>query len=68
MNRGHEEAKTGSPFTERRYLTVPQVAAVLQVSTDWVYTHWRKLGGMKLGGKIRFLDSKIGERINQEFN
>jgi len=63
MNRGHEEVRTGGAFTETSYLTVSQVAAVLHVSADWVYSNWRKLGGIKLGGMIRFIENEIGERI-----
>lgn len=47
-------------------LTVKQVATWLQVSPKWVYRHWRKLGGVKLIGKIRF-DRRIVER-NKELN
>lgn len=50
-------------FLERRYLTVPQVAKVLQVSTDWVYKNYKQLGGVKIGGIIRFIDNEIVERI-----
>lgn len=67
MNRNLEVVRTGDAFTETSYITVPQVAAGLQVSIDWVYSNWRKLGGIKLGGKIRFIDNEIGERI-KEFN
>lgn len=64
-NRNLEEVSAGGAFTETRYITVPQVAAGLQVSMDWVYSNWRKLGGIKLGGKIRFIDNEIGERIKE---
>jgi plasmid replication initiation protein len=44
-----------------QYVTVGQVAKMLQVSERWVYKHWGKLGGKKLVGKIRF-DKEIVER------
>lgn len=62
MNRGREEVRVGDTSTETSYLTVSQVAALLQVSNDWVYTHRSKIGGVKLGGIIRF-DSRIVEQI-----
>jgi len=45
-----------------RCFTVKQIAKMLQVSDRWVYNNWRKLGGKKLVGKIRF-DKRIVERI-----
>ncbi len=48
-------------------LTVDQTAKWLQVSPQWVYRNWRKLGGVKLIGKLRF-DKRIVERRSRELN
>jgi hypothetical protein len=48
-------------------LTVEQVAKWLQVSPQWVYRNWGKLGGVKLVGKLRF-DKRIVERRSRELN
>jgi hypothetical protein len=34
---------------EERWLRVVDVAAMFDVSVDYVYAHWRELGGRKLG-------------------
>lgn len=48
-------------------LTVAQVAKLLQVSPQWVYRNWSKIGGVKLVGKLRF-DRRIVERRFRELN
>lgn len=35
-------------------LTPTELASYLKVSKDWVYRNWKKLGGIKLGGFLRF--------------
>jgi predicted DNA-binding transcriptional regulator AlpA len=41
-------------------MDVPQVAEYLKQSPDWVYRHWKQLGGRKIGAKsIRFYRSDI---------
>ncbi len=37
-----------------RQLTVAEVADLLAVSRNWVYQNRKKLGGVKLGGSVRF--------------
>ena len=41
-------------------MDVEQAAEYLRQSPDWVYRHWKKLGGHKLGAKsIRFYRSDL---------
>jgi len=41
-------------------MDVGEVSAFLKQSPDWVYRHWRQLGGRKIGAKsIRFYRSDI---------
>ena len=42
------------PLALERLLTVDEVAAVLQMSKDWVYRHRRELKALKLGRELRF--------------
>lgn len=57
------ESKRISLMDETRLIDVPTVAEWLQVSSQWVYRHWRKLGGKKLGAQIRFIEKEIVERV-----
>ena len=57
------ENKRISLIDETRMIDVPTVAKWLQVSPQWVYRHWRKLGGIKIGANIRFFEKDIVERI-----
>jgi excisionase family DNA binding protein len=39
----------------RRLLTVEEAAEFLGYSKDWLYKHWRKVGGKRIGGRgVRF--------------
>jgi excisionase family DNA binding protein len=41
-------------------MDVEQVAEYLRQSPDWVYRHWKQLGGRKIGAKsIRFYRSDL---------
>ena len=40
-------------------LTVKDVASYLHKSDTWVYRHWRKLGGVKVGGSVLFPSKEI---------
>ena len=41
-------------------MDVEEVARFLKQSPDWVYRHWKQLGGRKIGAKsIRFYRSDI---------
>lgn len=33
--------------------------SVLSVSADWIYRHWKQLGGRKIGKEIRFYRSDL---------
>jgi excisionase family DNA binding protein len=44
----------GQPLALERLMTVDEVAAVLQMSKDWVYRHRRELKALKLGRELRF--------------
>ena len=50
-------------LVEHKLIDVHTVAEWLQVSPQWVYRHWRKLGGIKIGANIRFFEKDIVERI-----
>jgi excisionase family DNA binding protein len=47
------------------YLTLAEVAKLLKISHSTAYAHWRELGGIKIGGLIRFRRSAI-ERLFEE--
>jgi excisionase family DNA binding protein len=40
-------------------MTVQEVAAYLQMSTDFVYENANEIGGVKLGGKWRFRIERV---------
>lgn len=44
-----------------RALTVKEVCELLAVSKSWVYANAHQLGGVKLGGSLRFFEKKIEE-------
>lgn len=53
-------AKGGAGTPDERLLTVQEVAARFGISEDWLYRHWRAIGGMKLGRKVlRFPASAV---------
>ena len=52
------------PKTER-CLTPEEVAALLQVSVQYVYRHQRQLGGVKVGKYLRFPESAIRRRLER---
>ncbi|PKN42166.1 MAG: hypothetical protein CVU60_08075 [Deltaproteobacteria bacterium HGW-Deltaproteobacteria-18] len=58
----------GSVLGECKLVDVPTVAEWLQVSPQWVYRHWRKLGGKKAGAHIRFIEKEIVERFKEGLN
>jgi hypothetical protein len=39
---------------DKGIMTCEEVALYLQMSESWVYKNWRLLGGVKLGGSLRF--------------
>ena len=41
-------------ISKTNIMTPEEVARYLQLSLSWIYKHWRDLGGVKLGGSIRF--------------
>ena len=43
-------ATTGTP--EESLLTVQEVAERFGVTPDWLYRHWKVVGGVKLGRKV----------------
>ena len=44
-------------------MTVSEAAEALGMSTDWVYRHYRELGGVKLGRSVRFFEKSISEYV-----
>lgn len=44
-------------------MTAKEVAALLQVSEEWCWRHREDLDGKKIGRRVRFPRSKIGERL-----
>lgn len=58
----------GSLLDEYKLIDVPTAARWLLVSEQWVYRHWRKLGGKKLGANIRFIEKDIVERFKEGLN
>lgn len=58
-----QEIKITSNWKSRepnRLLTASEAAEFLGYSKDWVYRHWKKIGGRKVGARgIRFLRSDL---------
>jgi excisionase family DNA binding protein len=49
------EQKLKRVSTAKGLLNVEQAAQYLGYSREWVYRHWQKVGGRKIGGKgLRF--------------
>ena len=44
-------------------LQIHNIAKLFGLSESWVYSHWREIGGFKLGGRIMFRLDKIKEYI-----
>jgi excisionase family DNA binding protein len=52
---------------ERKSIMTPkQVAGYLQMSPRTVYTHWEKLGGLKVGRTLRFRKEIIDALFRQD--
>jgi excisionase family DNA binding protein len=47
-----------------KLLTVQEVSQILAVSRDFIYVHWRELGGVKIGGLIRFSPQSLEDYVN----
>jgi predicted DNA-binding transcriptional regulator AlpA len=45
--------------SKRRILDVQGAMAFLNVSHDWIYRHWKQIGGRKIGKAIRFCQSDL---------
>lgn len=54
---GKEKPREG---IDERLLTAQEVAERLQTSRHWVYRHAGKLGGVKVGGRMRFTREGLG--------
>jgi predicted DNA-binding transcriptional regulator AlpA len=53
---------TGTP--NEQLLTVQEVATRFGLTTDWLYRHWKAVGGVKLGRKVlRFPASDIARYL-----
>ena len=50
---------TSQPESRKSLLSTAEVAARLGVSRTWVYRHAYKLGGIRLGGLLRFDPSDV---------
>jgi len=49
---------------EKSIMTLEEVAQFLHKSESWVYKHWKKLGGKKLGGSLFFPEKEnLYERL-----
>src|SRR5688572_8438368 len=49
---------------DEQLLTVREVAERFGLTSDWLYRHWRAVGGVKLGRKVlRFPASAVREYI-----
>ena len=45
-------ANGGAGLTDEKLLAVPEVAERFGLSEDWLYRHWKVVGGVKLGRKV----------------
>ena len=46
-------------------LTTKEVANILRKSSHWVYEHYRKLAGVKIGGSIIFTEENLKDAISR---
>ena len=46
--------------------TVQEIAAHLRVDKKWVYEHYEKLGGLRIGGRILFFENRIVQVVEKE--
>lgn len=54
----------GAGTPDEQLLTVQEVATRFGLTTDWLYRHWRTVGGVKLGRKVlRFPASEIARYL-----
>jgi len=53
-------------ITTNKFMTVKQLADKLQLSEATIYKHWRSLGGVRVGGSIRFDLQRTLEHLQQE--
>jgi excisionase family DNA binding protein len=51
---------------EKSIMTPKQVAQYLQMSPRTVYSHWEKLGGLKIGRTLRFRKENIDALFRRE--
>jgi hypothetical protein len=50
---GEQPASTnGAGLPDESLLTVQEVAGRFGVTPDWLYRHWKAVGGVKLGRKV----------------
>ncbi len=65
LTRPRAENGTGEKRDQKpeRYLTVPEVAELLRVSDKTVYRLKKRLGGVKVGGSLRFPESRVRRRL-----
>jgi hypothetical protein len=42
----------GAGTADEQLLTVQEVADRFRLTTDWLYRHWKAVGGVKLGRKV----------------
>ena len=47
-------------------LTAKQVAERLNAKPDWVYRHWRQIGGQKLDGLLRFPARRVQSYLERQ--
>jgi hypothetical protein len=49
-----------------KVMRIKEVAILIKEPTSWVYTHWRKLGGVKVAGKIFFTKGGLEDALSRE--
>jgi predicted DNA-binding transcriptional regulator AlpA len=62
-------APTNGAPADEELLTVQQVATRFGLTEDWLYRHWKAVGGVKLGRKVlRFPPSALRQFITAKTN
>jgi hypothetical protein len=63
INRSWNAAKPSA--AEGDQLTAVQVAAMLNAKVGWVYRHWKRIGGVKLDGLLRFQRRRVASYVER---
>src|SRR5437867_12430061 len=63
----HGSTPSAAPSpTPERALRVAEAAVTLNMSTDYIYRHWQKLGGFKdADGRVKFAASDLRRHIER---